>query len=188
MRAQVALLAFMLAVLPIAAAAQPSDQPFLVLDQERFFTQSEFGRSLIARSEREADELRRESDALDRQFEAEERALTEQRVELAPDAFRELADAFDEKVIRARAEQEAKAQALASRSEARRREFFREAAPVLLRLLEDSRAGAIVEARSLLLSKQDLNITDEAIKRLDAAIAEQRPGDGGSAPDAPEQE
>jgi len=181
------LVAMLLMASPVAAQTTlPTAPPFLILDQDRLFSASNYGQSLRALNEVEAQELREQNEALDLQFEEEERQLTELRATLAPEAFREQADAFDEKVIAARREQEVKAQALANRAETRRREFFRNAGPVLLRLLEESGASAVIESRSVLLSKQDLNITDEAIKRLDAAISEREAqGIGPSEPQEP---
>lgn len=162
---------------PVQAPAQGATRitlppPFLILDQDRLFTGSQLGQAIIATNEAEAQALREEGQRLDRQFEAEEQALTDQRADLDPEKFRELADAFDAKVVRTRAAQEEKAAALAARSEQRRREFFRRAGPILLRILDESGAGAVVDQRSVLVAKQDLNITDEAIKRLDATIPE----------------
>lgn len=165
---------------PIAREAG-TPPPFLILDQERLFSGSEYGQQIISLNEAEADELRAEGEQLDEQFEAEERALTERRNEMEPAAFRSLADAFDEKVVATRREQEEKAAQLNQRAEARRREFFRRAGPVLLGILEQTGAVGIIEQRSVLIAKQDLNITDEAIKRLDAALEteQQQDPDGG---------
>ena len=52
---------------------------------------------------RQRDALRSEARALDASFEAEEQRLTEQRPTLPPEEFRKLADAFDARVVKARA-------------------------------------------------------------------------------------
>jgi len=143
--------------------------PFLVIEQDRLLTDSLYGQDIIARNESEAQALREESQQLDRAFEEEERQLTGRRAELPPAEFREMADAFDAKVVRARREQEAKAGALSRRVETRQRDFFRRVGPVLLEILEETGAVAVFDQRDVLISKQDLNITDEVIKRLDVA-------------------
>lgn len=167
--------------IPLQAPANAAS--FLILDQERLYRGSRLGQSLLAEDEAETEALRAEGAQLDRQFEAEERDLTQRRAELDPAAFRQLADAFDEKVVRTRREQEEKAAQLQARIEARRRRFFREASPVLLEILTETGAVAIIEQRTVLIAKQDLNITDEAIKRLDESFDpgppdEAPPGDG----------
>lgn len=180
-----ALLLWLLAALIVPAsgpAQSPRDfplpdsqpPPFLILDQDRLFNESRLGRSIIEKNEAETEALRREGRQLDRQFEAEERALADRRDDFSPERFRELADAFDAKVVRTRREQEEKATDLAARIESRRRDFFRRAAPVLLRILEETGAAAIVDQRDVLIAKQDLNITEEAITRLDAEFRAQQ--------------
>ncbi|MEM8788921.1 MAG: OmpH family outer membrane protein [Pseudomonadota bacterium] len=150
----------------------PGPRPtILILDQDRIFGESDYGRALQAQDQQEADALRAEGQALERAFEAEEIALTERREALAPEAFRELADAFDAKVVATREAQEQKRDALVARSEQRRRDFFQEVGPILLNILEQTGASILVDERSVLVSKQDLNITEEVIKRLDAAFA-----------------
>ncbi|MEM9779328.1 MAG: OmpH family outer membrane protein [Pseudomonadota bacterium] len=146
-----------------------TDLPFLVLEQDRLLAESELGQAIRAENEAAADSLRREGQQLDRQFEEEERQLTEQRATLSPEEFRVLADAFDEKVVATRAAQEERAAALTREADARQRDFFRRVGPILLGILEETGASAVIEQRALLVTKQDLNITREVIKRLDAA-------------------
>ncbi len=177
------LMAVMLATAAQAQSFDPTDYPvpkpnpsFLVLEQDRVFKNSAFGKEVIALNEAEDSELRTEGQRLDRQFEQEEQALTEQRVQLTPEEFRVLADAFDEKVVATRRAQEERGTALVQRAERRQREFLRRIGPILLEILEETGASAVIEQRGLLISKQDLNITDEVIKRLDAAHAAQTRG------------
>jgi len=170
-----------LALAPGAGRAQLLDFPippvrnapaFLVVDQERILRVSREGRDILALNEAEAGQLRAEGQRLDLQFEAEERALSDQRADMDPVAFRALADAFDEKVVATRREQQEKAAALALRAENRQLTFFRKVAPILLEILDETGAAAVVEERILLISKGDLNITEEVITRLDEAYGE----------------
>lgn len=150
-----------------APAALVVPPPFLILEQERVLAGSLYGQDLLALNDGETEALRAEGQRLDAEFEAEERALSDRRASLSPEAFRALADAFDEKVVATRASQEEKAAALAARLDRRRRNFFARVGPILLALLEETGAAAIVEQRTVLVAKQDLNITNEVIRRLD---------------------
>ena len=141
--------------------------PVLVVDQDRLLTGSLLGREILAQNATEAEALREEGRQLDRQFEDEERALTEQRPTLSPEEFRTLADAFDEKVVRTRAEQQEKSNELAQRVENRRIDFFQQVAPILEAILAETGAAAVIDERATLVANQDLNITGEVIKRLD---------------------
>ena len=71
-----------------------------------------------------------------------------------------------------------KAAALNRRAEERRREFLGKVQPILLEILSETGADAVVDRRFVLIFKQDLNITDEVIKRLDEAYLAEGGGQG----------
>ncbi|MBV2360850.1 OmpH family outer membrane protein [Thalassococcus sp. CAU 1522] len=153
--------------------------PILVIEFERVFEQSAFGRRVAAALESEGAEIAAENRRIEAELTEEERRLTEERASLSSEAFRALADAFDEKVQRLRREQDSKARALGARSEEEQRRFLAAAQPVLQQLMREAGAAVLVERRSVLLAADDVDITDIAISRVDAAI-----GDGsGLSPD-----
>ncbi|RBI85095.1 OmpH family outer membrane protein [Rhodosalinus halophilus] len=144
--------------------------PILTVDSERMFSASAFGRKVAEEIERRGAELAAENRRIEAELAEEERALTERRAEMEPDAFRAAADAFDERVMRIRREQDAKARALAQRGEQARRRFFEAARPVLEQMMVEAGAAVIVEQRSVFMSLEVIDITEEAIERLDATI------------------
>ncbi|MFV0515009.1 MAG: OmpH family outer membrane protein [Jhaorihella sp.] len=148
----------------------------LTISPDRLFAESAFGRRIASEIEAESAVLAAENRRIEAELSAEERELTDRRPKMEPDAFRVLADAFDEKVQRIRVEQDAKARTLARRGEAAQGEFLQAARPVLESLMRDSGAGVILERSSVFLSANATDVTDAAIARIDAAI-----GDG-SAP------
>ena len=89
-----------------------------------------------------------------------------------PQAFRALADASDQKVQTIRRTQDAKARALNLRNEADRTTFVNAAGPVLEVLMRDAGAAVILERRSVFLSANAIDVTDEAIQRMDAAFGD----------------
>jgi len=160
---------------------------FLLLNQERLLTDSVRGKALLAEEEAARERLRNEARAVETAFEAEERELTERRASLSAEEFRVLADDFDERVVRARQDQDAKASALAVEFDQRRRAFYADVAPVLVGVMESFGASAILDETSVLLADQALNITDEVIAALDAAPRGNGGAEGGETPgpDAP---
>ncbi len=116
---------------------------------------------------------------------AEERELTERRPELPPDDFRALADAFDRKVQLLREQQDEKERELTQFREAERQRFFQEVAPVLSEIVRERRALVILDRRDVFLSADSIDITDEAIRRLDATSLTPA---GDAEPDAPRDE
>lgn len=97
-------LALCLILLPTWAVAQgnPAQSQVLVIDQERLFSESQLGAAALSEIEAAALELAAENRRIEAELLAEEQALTEQRGEVTPAAFSDLADAFDAKVQRLR--------------------------------------------------------------------------------------
>lgn len=172
---------------PAAAQDAPPRPAFLVLNQERILTDSARGKALLAEEEAARNELRAEARAIEAAFEADEQRLTEQRAGTDPAAFRKLADDFDARVVAARREQDARASALATEFDQRRRQFYADVGPVLVGVMSDLGAQAIFDESSVLISDQALNITDEVIAAIDgASVPAEPPPPPADAPPAPE--
>lgn len=161
-----------LAALVLAAgplAAQSQRPPFLYLNQERILTGSERGRALLAEEEAARNALRAEARRIETAFETEERQLTEQRASLDPAEFRARSKDFDARVVKARADQDARAAALAQEFDQTRRKFYADVAPILVGVMEQAGALAIFDETTVLIADQSLNVTDEVIAVLDQA-------------------
>ncbi len=169
----------------VAEAQQRAGPSFLVVNQERLLTDSAAGRALLAEEEAARDALRTEARSIDTAFEAEERALTAQRPDLAREEFRQKSDDFDERVVRARREQDARSTALAREFDQRRRQFYASIAPILVGLMDRYGAFAILDENSVLLADQQVNITEAAIAEIDKSIAEGENGNAGDPRRAP---
>lgn len=157
--------------------------PILVVDFEELFRESEFGQDI----QHELDERRRilaeEIATIDAELAKEERDLTAQRSGLSPDEFRALADAFDDKVQRLRAEQDEKARALTRLQSDEQLRFRQAALPIVGQLMLDSGALIVVEKRSLVVFNDGIDVTGIAAERLDASLAEPAPTAPETAPD-----
>lgn len=144
--------------------------PVLVIDFERVFAESAFGRALTADVEATRAEILAENREIEAELTAEEQRLTVQRTQMAPEAFRTLADQFDLKVQRLRAEQDRKAEALGQRGESSRMEFLQAARPVLEQIMRSADAAVILERRNVLVSVDAVDVTDQAIDLIDASV------------------
>lgn len=161
---------------PLGSPVAPQS-PLVTLDQDRLFTQSTYGQRVARELDAASEALATENRGLEAALSAEERALTEQRPTLEPGEFRRLADAFDDKVTRTRREQDAKARALTRRAELERDAFLGRVLPILSRIVSDRGAVAILDDRAVLLSAESIDITDDAVARIDAEL-----GDGSDLP------
>lgn len=161
---------------------------FRFLDQDRLLNGSILGQQLQDRLREAERELEAENNALAEQLAAEESELTALRPTLSPEEFRVRANAFDRRVEEIRAERERLNQQLARRYEADVQEFFATALPVLDQLMVDEGLNALLRPDILILGAEWLDITEQAIERLDATLVQlpQEPApDAAPAPDQP---
>ncbi|OWU77164.1 hypothetical protein ATO1_15615 [Phaeobacter sp. 22II1-1F12B] len=154
----------------------------LTISSERLFNDSAFGKRIEREIETEGEALAEENNRIAAELTAEEHELTERRAGMDPEAFRELADAFDEKVQKIRGEQDHKTRVLAEKNDKARAVFLNAVRPILAEVMRESGAGVILERSSVFLSANATDITDLAIERIDATI-----GDGSELLPAPDQ-
>lgn len=151
----------------------------LVVDRERLFRDSSFGQNIsnILAEERELQEA--ETRRIEAELVAEELALTELRDTLSSEDFRARADAFDIKVQALRSERDTAQAQLVARIEQAQMPFLEQVTPVLAALMREAGATILLDRRSVLLSANHVDITDKAILRVDALLADQNGGDAG---------
>ncbi|WP_138465516.1 OmpH family outer membrane protein [Poseidonocella sp. HB161398] len=157
-----------------AAAPQASDgtvvSPVLTLNQDAMFTQSALGKRIVADLERDRNALAQENRRIEAELTSEEQELTDKRPVTPPDDFAKLAADFDEKVQQLRQEQDRKARALQQRLEAERQNFVSRAAPILAEIAQERGALVILDNTVVLMAFDVVDVTDEAVARLDKEI------------------
>ncbi len=169
---------------PAQQAGRTEPSAVLTVDPERLFQESAFGRRIIAESEAAAEALQAENRRIEAELTAEEKSLTERRPGLPVDEFHKLADAFNEKVDRIRAEQDGKAREIQEIRDAGQQEFFNRIGQVLLSLVIERRAAVLLDRRAVFLSAESVDVTDAAIARIDAEIgAGEEEGQDGAPPE-----
>ena len=131
-----------------------------------------YGRRVAREIEDRATALAAENRRIEAELTEEERVLTEQRPSLTVEEFRELADAFDAKVDRIRQEQDGKTREVQQLGEVERQRFFGQIGPILSALVRDRRAAVVLDQRSVFISAESVDVTDEAISRIDAEIGD----------------
>lgn len=165
--------------LPRDAAAQQDmivpHSNVLVLDTERLLNDTLFGQRIQAELQAERDEIIAHNRRVEAELEAEEGKLTALRPTMPVDAFRDLADAFDEKVQNLRLESEQKSRELERRREIAPIQFLRVVDPVMKDLLRETGAVVVLDTRSVLMRTDAADVTALAIKRINDLIGEGPP-------------
>lgn len=152
-------------------ASAIGSSPILVIDQNRLFLESAFGKASIARERAFLGALEEENKRIEAELVAEEQALTELRNSLSAAEFSARADAFDKKVEQIRSEQDNKSLGLSEQRDADRRAFVQAVGPIVAALLAEREAVAILDKSTVILALSAIDVTDEAIAKVDAALA-----------------
>ncbi|WP_435168030.1 OmpH family outer membrane protein [Falsirhodobacter sp. 1013] len=169
-------LLLVLALWPATVVAQTpeaaAESPILTVVPDRLFDEARAGKAAQTRLDDATRALMVENRRMEAELEAEERDLTAKRDTMPPAEFRKLADAFDAKAERTRTEQDAKSRRLTRMREEDRQAFFKAALPVLAQLMQDEGALAILDRGSVFVSFDLIDVTTEAIARLDTALGD----------------
>lgn len=160
---------------PATETALLSKAAVLVLDQDRLFGESRFGKAVLARHQQAIEALQTENRRIEAALEAEERDLTERRSKLPAADFKALAAEFDSKAEAIRRAQTAKSDNIKARLEAEQRRFVQTVRPVLDNLMREVGALVIIDARVVIYSQAGVEVTDAAIARLDAVLGDGPP-------------
>ncbi len=165
-----------------AQVAPSPRQAILTIDPERLFADSLYGERVDAEIAADTQALQKEFQQLEADLTAEEKDITEKRATMAPADFRALADAFDAKVQKIRKTQDAKARELDHRLEQERAKYLNLVLPVLGELMKERGAAVILDHRMAFAVASGVDITEEALQRIDATI-----GDGKTQDAAPKE-
>lgn len=157
--------------------------PIVTLNQDRLFAESLWGLRVAAELDAASETLAQENRALEVELAAEEQRLTEARSTMDPAAFRAEADAFDARVVRIRAEQDGKAIQLQRRTDMERQAFLQQAIAILTEIVAERGAMAILDERTVFLAADSIDITDEAIRRINTVIGQGEAIDNGVSPE-----
>lgn len=178
MRGLLRFLALVAGIAAGAATAQQTDRllsPILTIDQDRLFEQTRPGADLLQALESAAGVLAAENRRIELELAEEERTIAEERASMTVEEFAQRADAFDQRVQAIRAEQDEKARAFNTQREQARQEFFVEVGDILSQIVVERGAVIVLDLRDVFLSADQIDITDEAIARVNAAFDETEP-------------
>jgi Skp family chaperone for outer membrane proteins len=162
-------------LLALPAVAQPSQPQILIIDSERLFFETQYGRRIATDLAAMTAELQAENDAIVADLTEEESSLTDRRATMDPAAFREEAAAFDAKVQEVRRNRDAKNGELAAEAARARAEFEERVQAIVGNLMLERGATMVLEQRNVVLSVRAANITDAAIARIDEELGDGTP-------------
>lgn len=166
-----AIVVWLLLALP-AFAQQQSEPQVLIIDSERLYFETLYGRRLARDLAAQTAEVQVENDEIVAELTEEERSLTQRRPQMAPEIFRAEADAFDEKVQEVRSARDAKNLELQAATVDARAQFEESVQSIVANVMLERGATMVLEQRNVVLSVRSANITDDVIVRIDAVLGD----------------
>ena len=166
---------FVWLMLALPVSAQQSDPPVLIIDSERVFFETTYGRRITEELAAQAEVLQAENDEIVAQLTQEERSLTLRRPEMTLEEFRAEAEAFDTKVQEVRRVRDAKNVDLQVANAEARAQFEERVQGIVANIMLERGAALVLEQRNVVLSVRAANITDDAIARIDRELGDGAP-------------
>lgn len=164
-----AIVVLLLLAFPASAQGQSGPQ-VLIINSDRLYFETLFGRKLAADLAAEVTEVQLENDRIVQTLTEEERSLTLRRPNMTPEEFRAEADAFDAKVQDVRQARDAKNTELQAASTEARATFEARVQGIIANVMLERGAVMVMEERNVVLSVRSANITDDVIARIDATL------------------
>lgn len=161
----------------VGAQADAQSRPLppssvLIIDSERLYAESAFGKRVLAEQQAEAAVLAAEYRRIEAELSEEEQMLTDKRSEMSPEDFRMVADAFDTRVEGIREAQQQRENDLIALGDSERQRFFAQLGPVLEAVLRESGALVVLEKRTVFASSSALDVTDRVLEQADLIIGD----------------
>lgn len=153
-----------------SSSADPVAAPLLTVDQEALFARSAWGQRTQKLLEEAGSQIAAENERIAQELSDEEARLTEQRKVLAPAEFRKQAEAFDARATRIRRKRAQLVQELNAQGEASRNAFYQAALPIMGEVMQQRRAVAVLDRRTVFVSLDAIDVTDALITELDRAL------------------
>lgn len=151
-------------------AAAPSS--VLTVDLEKIARESDYGQRVNGLYQAEILTLQSQAKQVEAGLIAEEQELVAQRDIVSPEQFKELSQAFDRKVVAIREDQNSKQSELQAKQRDDQRNLLRLIAPILYEIVSARGASVLIDRRNIVLDLSSVDITDEAIAKMNETLGD----------------
>ena len=142
----------------------------LVVDLDRAYQSSKFGKSIRKNFGLENQSFNEENDAILESLKQEEIKLTEERQNLSPEEFSKAAEAFDKKAVAIRAVRLEKIRLVDKKFQELKPLFYNQIRPIIEKIMREYDASIILEKNTVIWSLASIDITSLIVERVDQAF------------------
>ena len=153
----------------LAAPLASQEASILVVDLDRAYENSLFGKSMRAQFREDNQDVAAENTLLLNALKDEELQLTEDRANLSAEEFAAAAAAFDAKVQKIRSARLEKIRQVDEQFKGLKPQFFKRIEPFFDLIMQQFNATVILEKSSILRSIEGIDITELLVERVDEA-------------------
>ncbi len=151
-------------VTPIQAAE------VLIVSVEKVLANSLAGKSLRSQAQKRVNDLNATRDKIQKKLQASVKKLEQQKTLLTSEALRAKADDLRLKEIAKNQELQQLSRKLQTSQAVAQNEIFAKLLPILTEIMKEKKASSIIRAQFALAATPDIDVTDIAVKRLDAVL------------------
>ena len=161
---------FTLAFVLLTNMALAGSNGILVVDLDRAYNSSKFGKLIRKKFELENQSFNEENDAILDSLKREEIKLTKERESLSPENFSKAARAFDKKAVAIRAVRLEKIRLVDKKFQELKPLFYNQIRPIIEKIMREYDASIILEKNSVIWSLASIDITSLIVERVDKAF------------------
>ncbi len=149
-----------------SVAPEQAAHAILIVDLDRALRESAPGQALAAAIQKQRLAIHQSTVDLDKAMEAEETEIDQIRDRLTPQQFEERLRDFDQRVRQVRSERQNTSQAFNTRITAARRRLAQALNLILRDILEERGASVLLNGQNVIMAREEIDITSEAIDRF----------------------
>ncbi|NIJ42714.1 Skp family chaperone for outer membrane proteins [Parvibaculum indicum] len=161
-----------MATVPARAAEDGAAKPavILIVNTEQLFAQSKVGQSIRKQAQAQAKELQAENEKKSKEMEAEAKKLGDQRALLSQSEFQKKVEALQKKDRQLQATMQEKSQAFQIGTQQARAKVQAALRPIFVDIMKERGGTVLLDQSVVLAGGVDLDVTQEALKRLNEKL------------------
>ncbi len=152
------------------ATAKPA--VILIVNTEQLFAQSKVGQSIRKQAQAQAEALQSENEKKSKEMEAEAKKLGDQRALLSQDEFQKKVEALQKKDRQLQKTMQEKGQAFQLGTQQARAKVQAALRPIFVDIMKERGGTVLLDQSVVLAGGVDLDITQEALKRLNEKLSD----------------
>lgn len=167
---KLALAAIALATLVLGSAQSFADTQIGIIDTRKIVEESSAGKNLAEQLKKRQDALQKEASDFEKKLKEEEQSIISKRKTMKPEEFDAKKKAFEQEFMKSRQTILTKSGELDTLRKSALAVLQKNLAKASADVADEKKLQLIVDRQFVILAQEDMDITDEVMKKLDATV------------------